>query len=122
MPDVWRIYRVKNCRHTHPPKDKFILVVCHDKEFMAFLINSEINQFIVKRPHLLASQILFKRAEHGFLFHDSYLDCSRIYPFSDSDLNVGLEIVDEQTKIEIRNAVSESKTIELRYMKLIISN
>jgi hypothetical protein len=122
MPDVWRIYRIKKCRHTHPPKDKFIVIVCIDFECMGFLINSEINRFTANKPDLLQCQVLVKKEEYHFLFRDSYLDCARLYPFSNDELIIGLEMVSAKTKEEIKNAVSKAKTIAKRYVKLILAN
>jgi hypothetical protein len=122
MPDVWRVYRIKKCRHTHPPKDKFAIIVCTDLECMGFLVNSEINQFTAKKPQLLQCQIPLQKADYHFLFYNSYLDCARLYPFRDDELNIGLEMVNNKTKAEIKTAVSKAKTIEKRYIGLILSS
>lgn len=122
MPDVWRIYRIKNCRHTNPPKEKFVVIVCKDAEYMGFLINSAINQFISKRPHMLECQVILSESDYGFLFHESYLDCARIYAFEDAELFSGLELVNDKTKAEIKAAVSKAKTIEKRYQNLILDS
>ena len=120
MPDVWRIYRVKKCSHTHPPKDKFVVIVCRESRCLGFLINSEINQFTAKKPHLFQCQVSLKKADYHFLFHDSYLDCARLYPFDDGELVVGLDLVNAETKAEIKTVVSKAKTIARRYVKLIL--
>lgn len=122
MPDIWRIYRIENCRHTHPPKLKFVVIVCKDIDYMGFLVNSRINRFIQKKPDLLECQVILNKSGYRFLFHDSYLDCSEIYPFEDAELVVGLELVNDKTKLEIKTVVSKAKTIEKRYQNLISSS
>lgn len=122
MPEIWRVYRVKDCRHTTPHKDKFVVIVCRDAEFMGFLINSTINRFIAKRPHLAECQIMLSKSDYGFLFHDSHLNCARICSFRDNELMVGLELINEKTKAEIKKAVSNAKTIEKRYQELILNS
>jgi hypothetical protein len=122
MPDIWRVYRIKKCRYTHPPKDKFVVIVCRDIEYMGFIVNSKIHPFILKRPHLLKCQVTLTNSDYGFLFHDSYLDCGRIYAFKDAELIVGLELVNDKTKADIKSAVVQSKTIEKKYKDLILSN
>ena len=122
MADIWRVYRVRNCRHTHPPKAKFVVIVCRDVEYMGFLVNSTINQFIVKKPYLLECQVTLSKSDYGFLFRDSYLDCGRIYSFDDAELIIGLELINDKTKTEIKNAVSKAKTVAKRYQKLILDN
>lgn len=121
MPDIWRVYRVKNCRHTNPHKDKFVVVVCRDVEYMGFLINSAISQYSLKRPYLLECQVMLGKSDYGFLFHDSYLDCARIYDFKDAELLIGLELIGDETKSEIKTAVSKSSTVEKKYKDLILS-
>jgi len=122
MPDIWRVYRVKNCRYTHPPKDKLVIIVCRDTECMGFLVNSKIHPFILKRPYLFACQVKLSNSDYGFLFRDSYLDCGRIYPFKDAELVVGVELINDKTKADIKTAVANSKTIEKKYRDLILSN
>ena len=122
MPDIWRIYRIKNCYHTHPHKDKFIVIVCRDAEYMGFLVNSTINHYVLDRPYLLKCQVMLRESDYGFLSHDSYLDCGQIYSFKDGELVVGLELIHDKTKAEIKTAVSASKTIAKRYKDLILSN
>ena len=119
MPDVWRTYRIKDCRHTMPRKDKFTIIVCKDAEYMGFLVNSAIHPYISKRPYLLECQIILTKAHYGFLFHDSYLDCTKIYPFEDNELDIGLGIISDKTKAEIKLVVAKARTIEERYKNLI---
>jgi len=122
MPDIWRVYRVKYCAHTNPPKNKIVVIVCRDVEFMGFLVNSTINRFITARPDMFVCQIMLSKSDYGFLFHDSYLDCAQIYPFGDEELVIGLKFISEKTKTEIKQVVSKAKTIEERYKKLIAAN
>ncbi len=117
----FRVYRIKNCRYTTPRKNKFVVIVCRDSEYMGFLVNSTINKYISKRPHLLECQVMLIRSEYGFLFHDSYLDCTQLYVFKDAELVIGQDIVNEKTKAEIKTAVSEAKTIERSYRDLILN-
>lgn len=89
---------------------------------MGFLVNSTINQYILKRSYLYECQVMLSASDYGFLSHDSYLDCGRIYGFEDAELVIGLELVNDKTKAKIKKAVSTSKTIEKKYKDLISSN
>lgn len=40
------------------------------------LINSAINPFIMRRPHLLKLQVMIRPNEYSFLSHDSFINCS----------------------------------------------
>jgi hypothetical protein len=120
MPDVWRVFRIDDCRYTNPPKFKYVFIVCKDDDYMGFLVNTGINPYIKKRSWLLECQVKLSQLEYGFLVHDSYLDCSQIYAFEDSELIVGLELISNETKVEIQKVVSKAKTIEKRFQRLII--
>lgn len=120
MPATWYIYHVKNCCHVKPtPKDKFVVIVCRDLKAMGFLVNSEIRPYVQKRPNLLACQVIIEASSHKCLDYDSYVDCSNLYPFEDTELSARNPIT-KQAKEDIKKAVTNSKTIELRYQKLIL--
>ena len=122
MPDIWRIFHIRNCPHTSPVKDKFVVIVCFDGEPLGFLINSAISNFIKKRPVLLNCQIPIKSSDYWFLDHDSYIDCSRIYPFDELLLDSGRGTISENIQQQIKQAVILSPLIEKHYQKLICSN
>ncbi len=68
-------------------KPKFlILVAADDPEFMTFIVNSEINQFILGRPLLLQCQVSIDAASHDFLDHDSNVACHEILPLRREDV------------------------------------
>ena len=41
------------------------------------IINSSINSFIMRRPHLLSRQVQLKCEDYRFLSHDSYINCAQ---------------------------------------------
>ena len=41
------------------------------------IINSSINPFIMRRPHLLSRQVQIKNENYRFLTHDSYINCAQ---------------------------------------------
>ena len=41
------------------------------------LINSQINPFIKKRPHMLERQLELLAADYEFLSHDSFVNCAQ---------------------------------------------
>jgi hypothetical protein len=78
------------CPFTHPPKDKFLLVACVEPILNLFVINSEIPDFVQKRPHLKRCQVKMDVASHPFLTHDSYIDCK------DAIISITREHAEEQ--------------------------
>ena len=74
MVEVWDIYCVFTT-YTTPPKDKFVAVVCVEPEILGFFINSEINQFVQKRPKILPCIVGLPATQNPYLQYDSFLDC-----------------------------------------------
>jgi len=59
---------------------KFLIVagVSEDKILVcSVMINSQINQYIMKRPKMLACQVELRCADYDFLSHDSYANCAQ---------------------------------------------
>lgn len=60
--------------------EKFLIVggVANDRILVCtVMINSQINQYIMKRPNLLACQVKLKASDYDFLDHDSYANCAQ---------------------------------------------
>lgn len=60
--------------------EKFLIVAgVTESRFLicSVMINSEINQYIMKRPRLLACQVELKGEDYDFLSHDSYANCAQ---------------------------------------------
>lgn len=60
--------------------EKFIVVagVAKDKVLVcSVLINSLINQYIQRRPRMLACQVEVKAEDYDFLSHNSYINCAQ---------------------------------------------
>ena len=87
---------------------------------MGFLINSNICPYIQNHPGLLASQAVIEESNHKCLNRDSYVDCVDLYEFEDAQLVNECEPISKQAMARIKEAVNNSKTIEVRYKKLIL--
>lgn len=60
--------------------EKFLIVAgVAENRFLicSVMINSLINQYILKRPRLLACQVELKGKDYDFLSHDSYANCAQ---------------------------------------------
>ncbi len=60
--------------------DKFLIIagVADDRILVcSVMINSEINQYIRRRPRMLSCQVLLKNADYEFLSHDSFANCAQ---------------------------------------------
>ena len=114
----WFIYHTSICRHTSPPKPKYIAIVCLNPNPYGFLINSRIHPFIQTHPNLLSHQVSIAADKYGFLTHDSFIDCSRILSFKESELS-GIQKIQNNTRNEIKKIVAESDLIAPIYKELI---
>ena len=60
--------------------EKFLIVAGVSEDHIlvcTVMINSEINQYIQRRPRLLSCQVELKSDDYGFLSHDSYANCAQ---------------------------------------------
>lgn len=94
------------CDFVDPPKTKLCLVVSHEPQCFALLINSNVTPYAQSRPHILAENVPIEAAQNSLLDHDSFVDCTQIFL-----LNPG------QCKHEITIGQSELKG-ELSYASL----
>ena len=119
------------CDFTTPPKEKRLVILSIQSELMVFVINSNIPRFYENKTHLKSQQIKLENQKEIFLDHDSWLDCSEVFKeFSLEDvkeilLNDTSRILGKLSKdviSQIMDVVSESETLEQRYINTIISD
>jgi hypothetical protein len=117
------------CEFTHPPKDKYVLLVCRTDPPMLFIVNSEIPRFVQARPELLASQVKLSPGDYPFLDHDLFLDCSNVINSLDEDAIRNQLLADlsrlkgelhQRTKAQIIEAVRRSRTVSEADRELIV--
>lgn len=66
------------CHFCNPQKNKYFVLAVVEPVPRFFLINSAVNAFQAKRPHLLASILPLKSSACRFLHHNSFLDCTAL--------------------------------------------
>jgi len=114
----WHIYHVNTCRHTTPPKGKYVAIVCLNPNPYGFLINSEISQFIQNKPAMLSSQVAIAAERYGFLDHHSYINCAQLFSFRSGELH-SIQDIQNNTRRAIERVVANSTLIEPIYKRLI---
>ena len=60
--------------------EKFLIIagVADDRILVcSVMINSEINQYIQRRPRMLSCQVPLKSTDYEFLLHDSFANCAQ---------------------------------------------
>jgi len=118
---LWQVYHVTNCRHTSPPKDKFVVIVHIDGNALGVFINTRISSWIQARPNLIVCETTISAAEHPFLNYDSWVDCQDLYPYTDAELVSGRGIVSETAKCSILNAIHLCPKLERKYKNAILA-
>lgn len=102
-------------------KEKFLILVAdEDPEYFTFIINSEINPFIVGRQHLLQCQVAIDAASHRFLDYDSHAACHEVHILKREDVIKSLMAdpsgikgaISAEVRSQIVAAVKFAKTIE----------
>lgn len=116
--------------NTNPPKIKrFIILAISPSEISlaSVFINSEININVFRTDELKKLQVPLEASERGYLDHDSYVDCSRLYEkdfkelknYLDSNPNEHLGMISKNdlgTLIaKVRKANTISKSIKRKY-------
>lgn len=118
------------CDFTTPPKEKFLLLACISPAPLFLIINSEISEFYQCRPHLRDRQVQISAAEHDFLTHDSFVDCTQVFTqFSEeriqdqslSDIGRIKGAISLTACAAVIKAVQASRTIELKYKQWILA-
>lgn len=57
-------------------KPKFLVLVANDDpDYLTFIINSEISNFIQNRPAMMQCQVAIDAESHPFLTHNSHIAC-----------------------------------------------
>lgn len=76
------------------------------------VINSQINQFIQKRPHLLERQLEISDKKYSFLSHLSYVNCAQPIKLKASSLSGNefslVGVLEEGDLLEIRKQIVAS--------------
>lgn len=88
---------------------------------MGFLINTRINRLVQSISARLDAQVPVQRFRQKCLNYDSYIDCSDIKEFDDSQLVDRRESLHEHTIAAIKKAMDIATTVENRYRDLIRS-
>jgi hypothetical protein len=111
-------------------KPKFLVLVAEDDpDYWTFIVNSEINPFIAKRPHLMQCQVAIDAAGHPFLSRDSHIACNEVLKLKREDVIRELTAdpsaikgeITPQVKDQILAAVKFADTLSASDKKRIVA-
>ncbi len=119
---LWHVYHVENCRHTRPPKNKYVVIVHIDTTAYGCLINSTIHPWVsVYHPELMVCEADFPGLQHRGIKYDSYVDCKDIFPFFDTELVSDRGEISADVKAAILNAILQCPMIPGKYKTAILT-
>ena len=103
--------------------DKFLIIagVAKDRVLVcSVMINSEINQYIQRRPRMLSCQVLLKSADYEFLSHDSFANCAqpikaKLESFMADDMKY-CGLLNETDLIQVQQRIIASGTLTMDEM------
>lgn len=110
-------------------KPKFlVLVSLEEPDCFLFVINSNINPFILNRNHLHVCQVKIEANDHDFLTHDSNIACHETLKINREEVISSLMVdpggfqgeISFSVKQKIINAVKIAKTIDSKDKKSIL--
>jgi len=117
----WRIYFVTDVRQTVPiAKDKLISIVVVTDLGRGFMVSSEIDVWTQISEQRMACQAKILASEHKCLTHDSWVNCFSLLTFWDEELTEKRDKLSKNAMVSIRQAVSNSPTIETRFKRAIL--
>ncbi len=117
------------CDFTTPPKEKYLLLACIRPAPLFLIINSEVPEFYLSRSHLRDRQVQVLAAEHGFLSHDSFVDCTKTFAqfslerLQDqvlSDIGRIKGEISPPARAAVIKAVLAARTIEVKYKQWML--
>lgn len=117
---LWGVYHVQNCVHSVPPKNKFVVIACFDPKPYGFFVNSIVNPFWHKQ-NLVVCHAEIKQSEHGFLTHDSFVDCTVIHPYENSMLTTLVGTLSASAQVDVKNSVNLCRILARHYKNLIVT-
>lgn len=101
-------------------KPKFLILIAEDDpEFLTFIVNSDINQFILNKPHLLQCQVSIDAENHVFLKKDSHVACDKIWPIRREDVIQALIVDPSGIKGDISPDVRSQIVAAVKFAKTL---
>src|ERR1700681_1901230 len=89
------------CGFTKPaPKEKFIVLGCTTPQPRVLVVNSQISEFVRRRPRLLSGQVLLKATDYDCFHHDSYIDCTKAIDYFNQPI-IEKQILRDMARIKL---------------------
>lgn len=119
--DSWKVYYVRNCRHTTPPKNKYVITFKHSNDiYLGIFINSQMTDFAKRSNHIKPCIAQIKQETDTFLAHDSFVNCADVYTYSIEDLIQFEGYVSQEAQVEIKKAITRCPVMKFKWKTSIL--
>lgn len=115
----WDVFWVQQCRHAKPVKDKLVVVVAVESEFLGLFINSSIPPFLRDNPRRLKCFAAVAAGEHRFLSHNSFIACDRLFEFTPQELVRKRGRLSRAARDRVKTAAQKCPVLEKKQKILI---
>lgn len=114
------MFLVSRCRHTVPVKDKLVVIIATDPDFLGVLINSGITSYAKNNEKLLKCYAGISAAEHSFLQYNSLVACDRLFPFTSQELARKKGRLSPAARRRVKNAAQKCPILQ-RKQKILVN-
>lgn len=117
----WKVYYIRNCRHTTPPKNKYVITFKHSNEiYLGLFINSRMTDFAKRNNHIRPCIAEIKQETNTFLYYDSFVNCADVYLYSMEDLIQFEGLVSQEDQVEIKKAITRCPVMKFKWKTSIL--
>lgn len=108
-----------HCSFTKPPKDKFLVLASVEPKLLFFVVNSSINEYVRKHEALLRCKVEIGTADHPFLHHASFVDCTTAYRIALNDVYEQLEADIDRLKDPVSTVMRDQIIAAVKFSKTL---
>ena len=117
----WKVYYVYNCKHTTPPKNKYVLTFKYQKgQYLGLFINSKMTRFASTNRRIRPCIVKVKAISNPFLKYASYINCESVHIYDDSELIHLKGHVCEVTQSHVVKAIMACPTMQLKWKGFLL--
>jgi hypothetical protein len=119
----WEVYYLWLEAMRPEAKYKFVVIAhVEDGWVLGLVVNSRVNAFYADKPILAPCHAPIDQASHGFLDHDSFVDCTEVFVVPSAHLSADAKRgeLSEALQAAVLRAVADCPKLKIKHRKLIL--
>lgn len=119
----WEVYHLWLEAMRPEAKYKFVVIAhVEDSYALGFVINSRVNDFYANKPELAPCHVAISQADHPFLEHDSFVDCTEVFTVPSVNLSADAKRggLSEASQAAVLRGVEVCPVLRTKHKKLIV--